>query len=352
MTANGAFVAVGGLLALAGGLGPGYPAGFAVAVFCAALLLAGVPLRPLPGRSLHLELIVEPATVERETAVTVTIASSERAVARLRVGEERVELAVGGRTPAGWVSPPLPRGHLTIAVERLVAVGPLALWRRRIPFTGGGTEITVHPRHVNLAEAPELIDLDEDSRPARIGVGTGSAFAGLREYEPGDDLRHIDWAASARSGEGDLYVRHFAPALVEDRVVVLDPRLPARPGPGRLAAFEVAVDLVYSFVLAGADLVLDGEQDPVRGQEAARDVLIDLTPRTSGDAESAAVRPGGVVAVVTASPEHGDELRWAYGREVLILAITGPDSPPPPAHVVPAADLASAADEWSRRAAG
>jgi uncharacterized protein (DUF58 family) len=43
--------------------------------------------------------------------------------------------------------------------------------------------------------------------------GTGVDFTDLREYEPGDDLRHIDWNVTARMDT--LYVREY----VEDREV-------------------------------------------------------------------------------------------------------------------------------------
>jgi uncharacterized protein (DUF58 family) len=348
MTVNGGLVAAGGLLALAGGLGLGHPAGFAVAAACAILLLTGLPLRPLPGRTVRLELTVDATAVQRGTAVTVTVAADVRAVAHLRAGAEQAEFTVGGRTPARWQSPPLPRGRLMLTVDRVVAVGALALWRRRLPFTGGSAEIVVHPRHVRLADPPDLIDLDEDGRLARIGAGTGSAFAGLRAYQAGDDLRHVDWAASARSADGELYLRQYAPSVAENRVVVLDPGLPGHPGPARLAAFEVVVDLAYSFTLAGTDLALHGEQEPVPGREGALDVLTGLAPRSTPAGSLATVRPGGVVAVVTASPENGEELRRAYGNDPLILGIAGPDSPPAPGGVVPVADLAAAAGAWSR----
>ena len=45
--------------------------------------------------------------------------------------------------------------------------------------------------------------------------GTGLAFSELRPYEPGDDVRHLDWNATARQGRP--YVRHF----VEERSLVL-----------------------------------------------------------------------------------------------------------------------------------
>ena len=45
--------------------------------------------------------------------------------------------------------------------------------------------------------------------------GTGLAFSELRAYEPGDDVRHLDWNATARQGRP--YVRHF----VEERALGL-----------------------------------------------------------------------------------------------------------------------------------
>jgi uncharacterized protein (DUF58 family) len=45
--------------------------------------------------------------------------------------------------------------------------------------------------------------------------GTGLAFSELRAYEPGDDVRHIDWNVTARQGKP--YVRRF----VEERALTL-----------------------------------------------------------------------------------------------------------------------------------
>src|SRR3954454_1723160 len=48
---------------------------------------------------------------------------------------------------------------------------------------------------------------------ARPGVGL--AFSELRAYEPGDDVRHLDWNVTARQGKP--YVRRF----VEERALTL-----------------------------------------------------------------------------------------------------------------------------------
>ena len=57
-------------------------------------------------------------------------------------------------------------------------------------------------------------------RPARRGVGLGTELAQLRPYETGDDVRHIDAAASARTGT--LHVRLHVPERALTTWIVLD----------------------------------------------------------------------------------------------------------------------------------
>ena len=52
------------------------------------------------------------------------------------------------------------------------------------------------------------------------GVGTGTELAQLRPYEPGDDVRHIDPAATARTGEP--HVRVHVPERTLTTWIVLD----------------------------------------------------------------------------------------------------------------------------------
>jgi uncharacterized protein (DUF58 family) len=53
-----------------------------------------------------------------------------------------------------------------------------------------------------------------------VGVGTGTELAQLRPYEPGDDVRHIDPAATARTGEP--HVRIHVPERTLTTWIVLD----------------------------------------------------------------------------------------------------------------------------------
>src|SRR5207247_8674134 len=56
----------------------------------------------------------------------------------------------------------------------------------------------------------------------RLGSGTGSSleFQDYRQYAPGDDLRHVDWAAYARSET--LAVRLYREEVAPGIDIVLD----------------------------------------------------------------------------------------------------------------------------------
>ena len=83
--------------------------------------------------------------------------------------------------------------------------------------------------------------------------GTGVDFTDLREYEPGDDLRHIDWNVTARMDAP--YVRQY----VEDREVtawlLLDHSASMGFGPvdrqKKLVLTEVATTLAHVLVQGG-----------------------------------------------------------------------------------------------------
>jgi len=115
--------------------------------------------------------------------------------------------------------------------------------------------LLVYPKILAL-HAPGLASrlLVGDKRaPAEI-VADPSRTVGVRPYQAGDPLRHVDWRASARST--GLLVRHFEPTVNPRIAVFLDVRVPQflswRPEPDELEfAVAVAASLVSALVDAG-----------------------------------------------------------------------------------------------------
>ncbi len=166
------------------------------------------------------------------------------------------------------------------------------------------------------AEAPEVrTDLDASTivrrarrlrfrtRPESVSAlagaylgarpGTGLTFAELRAYEPGDDVRHIDWNVTARQGRP--YVRRFIEERSLTLWLVVDVSASMRFGPeGRSkidrasqAAALLAAAAIQNGDRAGLALVSDrieGELVPDGGPRHLAKVVRALiaTPAVSG----------------------------------------------------------------------
>lgn len=84
-------------------------------------------------------------------------------------------------------------------------------------------------------------------------VGDSQEFASLREYRPGDPMRHVHWRSFARTGKP--VVKEFMDEFFDRNALVLDPgQVDTDP-----AAFEDAVRIAASFADArqGRDALLD-----------------------------------------------------------------------------------------------
>ncbi|MFV9632476.1 DUF58 domain-containing protein [Mycobacterium neumannii] len=132
-----------------------------------------------------------------------------------------VNLAAGQQLRFETTLRPVRRGDQESSLVTVRATGPLglagrqsshrALWRIRIlpPF--------LSRKHLpsRLAKLREL----EGNTPVLIR-GQGTEFDSLREYVIGDDVRSIDWRASAR--RADVVVRTWRPERDQRVVIVLD----------------------------------------------------------------------------------------------------------------------------------
>lgn len=89
--------------------------------------------------------------------------------------------------------------------------------------------------------------------PARIG-GSGTDFYGLREYQPGDSLRWVNWRASARHPQ-TLYSNEYEIERVADVGIILDGREQVNMGESGNSLYEhsviAAAALSDAFISAG-----------------------------------------------------------------------------------------------------
>jgi uncharacterized protein (DUF58 family) len=128
---------------------------------------------------------------------------------------------------------PVRRGDQTSAVVTARSVGPLGLAGRqsshRVPWMVRILPPFLSRKHLpsRLAKLRELDGL----LPVLIR-GQGTEFDSLREYVVGDDVRSIDWRATAR--RADVVVRTWRPERDRRVVIVVDT--------GRTSAGRVGVD--------------------------------------------------------------------------------------------------------------
>ncbi len=80
-------------------------------------------------------------------------------------------------------------------------------------------EVEVVPTRLKNVNGSLAMD-NSGARVSRLPLGSGHEIREIREYNPGDPMRNVDWKASARSGE--LKVKTFDPDERLDIVLVVD----------------------------------------------------------------------------------------------------------------------------------
>ena len=117
------------------------------------------------------------------------------------------------------------RGSYEFQNVRATATDHLGLFQRQvtIPTTERLVIIPDILKLRHLAIRPLRTRAYAGPVPARQG-GSGVSFWGVRNYEPGDPLRWINWRMSARHPGGETYVNEFEPERIVDVGLILDIR--------------------------------------------------------------------------------------------------------------------------------
>jgi uncharacterized protein (DUF58 family) len=115
------------------------------------------------------------------------------------------------------------RGHVLIDGFELSTRFPFGFFRRRRRLRARDVDIIVYPKPEVISDELHLLPMFAGRNPS-LRRGAGHDLFSLRDYQPQDDLRHIDWKATARSRR--LTVREFTSEDERRITIVLDTRLP------------------------------------------------------------------------------------------------------------------------------
>jgi len=156
-------------------------------------------------------------------------------------------LAAGAEVNEQRELPTSRRGVVLVGPARTLRRDPLGVMQRSV-VSSSVTELFVHPRWVSLGGLGAGLLRDLEGRQSDDTSNSDVELHTLREYVPGDDLRHIHWRTSARRLDGSLMVRQFVDTRRSQVLMV-------QSGQGVDFAdqeeFETAVEVTASLALRG-----------------------------------------------------------------------------------------------------
>ncbi|MCK8608694.1 DUF58 domain-containing protein [Agromyces sp. C10] len=326
--AGAAWAALGGWLVLAIGLG-------VVDLSLAASPRRVAVARDLPDR-VRLGETVESVVVVRnlgERMLRATVRDGWPPSAGVS-GRNRANVDVPpreGRRIAQRLTPTR-RGDRRTEAVTIRSYGPMRLWARQATLAAPGRLRVLPPFHSRAHLPSRLTRLRElDGRTPLLIRGQGTEFDSLREYVRGDDVRSIDWRATARRSDPEqpgstrLMVRTWRPERDRRIVIVADTSRTAAARIGdepRLdTAFEASLLLAALASHAGDRVDFLAWDRRLRGRvhgAAGPELLARMVDTMAGiDAELVEADWAGLPA----------QVRRVTSRRALVVLLTAADSP-------------------------
>ena len=248
-----AALAVVALLAIA--LGP-VAAGLLAAALAGALLADALAARRPPRARRRVPAIVArgvPAALAVEIAGPpghrVRVRVRQACPAEIEVEPQEAESGLQARLVARR------RGRWTLPPAAMRVAGPLGLatWDHR---AGEDAQLLVYPdlpAARRLALAVRAGHFRETGRQSRGPLGLGTEFESIRDYLPDDDIRQVNWPATARMGRP--MSNQYRIEQDRDVICVLDcGRLMAAPLGGGATRLDGAVDAATAVGLVADEL--------------------------------------------------------------------------------------------------
>lgn len=209
-----------------------FPVTYIVVIFALVLL----DLRNLPRRddfSLEREMperfalqVARPLKLRLENKAhqPVSVALRDSLPEHLEQAEplEDFQIPGSGSAEVSYEVLPVRRGACVLGAVHCRIRTRIGLAVRQFTLDGRH-EIKIYPRFLGVEQYELLAKIDEREeavrKPRRVR-GRGREFESLRAYEPGEDLRHVDWKASAR--RGSLISRNLQVERGQQLAVLID----------------------------------------------------------------------------------------------------------------------------------
>jgi len=155
-------------------------------------------------------------------------------------------LDAGSEVPLPYPLPTERRAVVQLGPSTVARSDPFGLLRRSVG-TLGIDRVWVHPRYRIVKELPVGFAKDLEGQTFDNSPAGDIAFHTIREYAPGDDIRHVHWMSTARSADGTIMVRHYVDNRRPALCVVVDPGLVSADAD----LFERAVEVVATLGVSG-----------------------------------------------------------------------------------------------------
>ncbi|GAA5130542.1 hypothetical protein GCM10023339_61150 [Alloalcanivorax gelatiniphagus] len=226
-----------------------------LSVLAAGLVVLGLLWQLLPGAPVAQLTLRQQRMVEGSPApvagLDVQAGAAPMLFPRLLVpagpAEVQVRLPSLGpfahHTEPGVRLPSLPRGVHVVGPVTYEKTDPVGVISRRLEC-GRPLTLFVAPVVTDLPVFAGGLTNDLDGATSQQLSMSDLAFHALREYVPGDDLRHVHWRSSAKAGE--LLVRQFHESRRGHVTILLDAARTSYPRP---RDFELAVSVATSIAL-------------------------------------------------------------------------------------------------------
>ncbi len=137
-----------------------------------------------------------------------------------------IDLPAGERRAVTTMLTPFRRGERAAAQVTIRSFGPLRLLARQVTFELPGAISVLPPFNSRKHLPSRLARLRElDGATSVLVRGPGTEFDSLRDYVRGDDVRSIDWRATARRRDAAgqrLVVRTWRPERDRRVVIIID----------------------------------------------------------------------------------------------------------------------------------